>query len=160
MIETLRDLMAHKWHADALMLTAIRQNAAAAADPEILELLLHTLVSNRFWMLTVQGRPFDLEAESRAPASIDALIERYRSTQQEEAAWLTGATETDLANTVTHRYMPGSQFSTMEGLTQVCLHSQGHRSQIAKMFRRHGGQPPMTDYILWLVTRPAPEWSA
>ena len=160
MTETLRSLMAHKWHADAAMLSAIRGNEAAAGDPEIRDLLLHTLVSNRFWMLTVQGLPFDLDAESRAPASLDALIARYRSTQQEEAAWLAGATEAGLAKTVTHRFMPGSQFSTMEGLTQVCLHSQGHRSQIAKMFRRHGGQPPMTDYILWLVERPAPAWPA
>ena len=40
---------------------------------------------------------------------------------------------------------------------QVCMHSHGHRAQIAKMFRRHGGVPPMTDFIIWLVNKPAAE---
>jgi uncharacterized damage-inducible protein DinB len=38
---------------------------------------------------------------------------------------------------------------------QVCLHSHGHRAQAAKMLRRLGGEPPATDFILWLANRPA-----
>jgi uncharacterized damage-inducible protein DinB len=157
-IETLRDLMAHKWHADAAMLGTVRSTEAAAADPEIRELLLHMLISNRFWLLAAMGLPFVLETESQPSASLDALIQRYRETQAQEAAWLARATESDLAGTVTSRFFPGEEFSVLQGLTQVCMHSQGHRSQIAKMARRHGAQPPMTDYILWLVKRPAPDW--
>jgi hypothetical protein len=30
---------------------------------------------------------------------------------------------------------------------------QGHGSQLAKMLRRHGATPPVTDFILWLRER-------
>jgi uncharacterized damage-inducible protein DinB len=45
-------------------------------------------------------------------------------------------------------------------LLQVCLHSQGHRAQAAKLLRALGGTPPMLDFILWRVDRPAPPWPA
>ena len=35
------------------------------------------------------------------------------------------------------------------------MHSHGHRAQIAKIYRRLGGVPPMTDFILWVATRRA-----
>lgn len=158
MLDMLRDLIAHKWYADAATLSAVRSNDAAVADPEIGELMLHTLVSNRFWLAQARQVPFELEVEMQPPSSFEALIQRYRGTQAEEASWLLSATDADMARTVTSRFFPDETFTVFQGLTQVCLHSQGHRSQIAKMFRRHGGQPPMTDYILWLVKRPAPEW--
>jgi uncharacterized damage-inducible protein DinB len=160
MLDMLRDLIAHKWYADAAVLTAVRGNDAAAADPEIRELLLHVLVANRFWLANTREIPFDLEAETRAPESLDALIQRYRETQAEEAAWLATAAAPDLARPITSRFFPGETFSVLQGLTQVCMHSHGHRAQCAKMFRRHGGVPPMIDYILWLVKRPPAVWPA
>ena len=35
MLEMLRDLVAHKGHANAALLTAIRQHPAAVPDPEV-----------------------------------------------------------------------------------------------------------------------------
>ena len=70
----LRDLIAHKWYADAAMLTAVRGHEAAAADPEIRELMLHTLVSNRFWLAQARQVPFELEVETQPPASFDATV--------------------------------------------------------------------------------------
>ncbi len=160
MLDLLRDLMAHKWHADAAMLTAVRGNDAAAADPEIRELLLHTLLSNRFWLAQAREVPFELEIEASAPESLDALIGRYCETQGQEASCLTTASAADLARPITSHFFPGETFTVLQGLTQVCMHSQGHRAQCAKMFRRHGGVPPMTDYIIWLTNRPAPAWPA
>ena len=55
MLEMLRDLIAHKGHANAAVLAAIRQNEAAASDPELFELLHHILLANRFWLLSVLG---------------------------------------------------------------------------------------------------------
>jgi uncharacterized damage-inducible protein DinB len=46
-----------------------------------------------------------------------------------------------------------------QAIVQVCMHSQGHRAQCAKMLRRLGGAPPMTDFILWLANRAAPAQS-
>jgi hypothetical protein len=41
---------------------------------------------------------------------------------------------------------------------QVCMHSHGHRSQCATRLRALGGEPPVTDFIVWLNERPAPAW--
>jgi uncharacterized damage-inducible protein DinB len=158
MLEMLRDLVGHKGYANAAMLTAIRQNDAAARDSEIAELLHHILLAHRFWLLAVLRLPFVSEDESRISNSIDALIQRYRSTQTQESQWLATATEADLACVLESPLIPGSRCSVSQALMQVCLHSHGHRAQCAKLLRRHGGAPPTSDFIVWLASRPAAEW--
>ena len=160
MLELLRDLVDHKGHANAALLTAIRQSAPAAADPELWELRHHVLLANRFWLLAVVGHPFVLEDESRRAPSFDALVERYAGAQSQEAAWLRDATSDDLQRTLRSPLIPSGECSVAHALVQVCLHSHGHRAQAAKLLRRHGGTPPATDFILWLATRPAAEWPA
>ena len=96
MLQMLRDFVDHKGHANAALLTAIRQNASAASDPELWELLHHILLANRFWLLSVRELPFVLEDESRPAPSLSALVERYARTQAQEAMWLDTATAADL----------------------------------------------------------------
>jgi hypothetical protein len=123
MLEMLRDLVAHKGYANAAVLRAIRQNDAAASDPEVCELLHHVLVANRFWLLTVLGLPFVFEDESRPSSSFDALIQRYCSTQEQESTWLATATEADLARVLENPLIPGGKCSVSQALMQVCLHT-------------------------------------
>src|SRR3954467_6532933 len=92
MLEMLRDLIAHKGHANTAVLTAIQQNGAAASDPEVRELLHHVVLANRFWLLTILGLPFVLDAEAQPASSFDALVQRYAATQAQESAWLATAT--------------------------------------------------------------------
>jgi uncharacterized damage-inducible protein DinB len=157
-LEMLRDLVAHKGHANAALLTAIRQTPPAATDPELWELLHHILLANRFWLLTVLGLPFVYEDEARRSPSFDALVQRYRSTQAQEAAWLETATDADLERILEGTLIPNGACSVSEAFMQVCLHSHGHRAQCAKLLRRHGGAPPATDFILWLANRAGAEW--
>jgi len=162
MLQMLRDLVAHKGHANAALLNAIRQNAGAATDPEIWELLHHILLANRYWLLTVQGSPFVLENEARPSDTFDTLIERYRDNQAQESAWLETATEFDLERMLEDALIPNGRCSVAQAFMQVCLHSHGHRAQLAKLLRKHGGVPPATDFILWL-TRPPKDsylWSS
>lgn len=156
MLQMIRDLIAHKAYANSLMLTAIREHPDASRDPELRELLHHILVSNRFWTLTCLGLPFDRAQETIVPATLEALIENYDVTQHIENAWLAGATEAEMARMIDSPLIPGARCTVAQALMQVCMHSQGHRSQCAKMLRRLGGTPPMTDFILWLATRPVP----
>jgi uncharacterized damage-inducible protein DinB len=158
MLEMLHDMLAHKAHANAALLAAIRQNAAAAADSELCQLLEHILLANRFWLLSILGLPFVLADESRGPAAFDALGQRYSSTQQQESEWLATAAESDLARVMENALIPKGQCSVAQALVQVCLHSHGHRAQCAKLLRRHAGVPPLADFILWLTDRPTPEW--
>ena len=148
--------MAHKAYANSLMLSAIREHPQAATDPELLELLHHILVSNRFWTLTCLGLPFDRAQETIVPATLDALIESYDATQRDESAWMARATEPEMSRTIDSPLIPGARCTVAQAMMQVCMHSQGHRSQCAKMLRRLGGTPPMTDFILWLANRSVP----
>ena len=155
MLPLLRDLVAHKGHANHTLLEAIRQHETARDDAGIVALLHHVLVANRFWHLTMVGEPFDAEKELQPPESLDAVIAGFESLQAREEAWLSGLSEADVNRVLEMPHIPGGRCSVAEGLTQVCMHSQGHRSQIAKMYRALGGTPPMTDFILWVAQRPA-----
>lgn len=158
MLDMLRDLVAHKGHANATLLRAVRQNAAAAADPELLELFHHILIANRFWLLTIVGMPFVYEEEARPASSFDALVQRYAAMQAREQAWLDAAAAADLTRVLESASIPNGRCSVAQALLQVCLHSHGHRAQAAKLLRRHGGAVPPTDFILWLASRPAADW--
>lgn len=160
MLDTLRDLIAHKGHANAAMLAAIRDSADAAGDQEVVDLLHHILLANRFWLLTVIGAPFVVEHEARPASSLAELTERYRDTQEQETAWLATASEADLARVLESPLIPGTRCSVTQAWIQVCLHSLGHRAQCAKLLRRHGEVPPSTDFISWLPERAAAQWLA
>lgn len=160
MLQMIRDLVAHKGHANAALLHAVRQHGAAQADAELRELLHHILLANRFWLLSALGLPFVHDEEARPAPSLDALIERYARTQAQESAWLDAATPGDLDRTLTSPLIPNGACSVAQGYLQVCLHSHGHRAQAAKILRSHGATPPVTDYILWLATRAPAEWPA
>ncbi|CAN5718729.1 DinB family protein [soil metagenome] len=155
MLQMTRDLIAHKEYANTEMLTAIRDHPEASNDRELLELLHHILVSNRFWTLTCQALPFDREQEIIVPETLDELIRNYEATQREENAWVASLSEVDLVRMIDSPLIAGARCTLAQALMQVCMHSQGHRAQCAKMLRRFGGTPPMTDFILWLANRTA-----
>jgi uncharacterized damage-inducible protein DinB len=158
MLQTLRDLVDHKGYANAALLGAIWQNAAAAGNPDLWELLHHVLLANRFWLLSVLGLPFALEEEAAHAPSFAGLVQRYASTQAQESAWFETATDADLARVLKSPSIPGGECLVAQAFMQVCLHSHGHRAQAAKLLRAHGGTPPAADFIVWLVSRPKPDW--
>jgi uncharacterized damage-inducible protein DinB len=157
-LEALRDLVAHKGYANAAILGVVGENGAAADDRELIALLHHVLLSNRFWILAILGLPFAADDESRLSHSFDELVQRFSSTQEQESRWLAAATEADLTRVLRGPLIPGGKCSVAEALLQVCMHSHGHRAQIAKRLRQHGAVPPTTDFINWLTNRPAAAW--
>jgi uncharacterized damage-inducible protein DinB len=159
MLDMLRDLVAHKGHANAALLNAVRRNAAAVADRELWDLLHHVLLANRFWLLAILESPFVLDDEARPSPSFDALITRFASLQDQEGRWLAAAAAADLERMLVNEHIPNGTCSVAQALLQVCLHSHGHRSQCAKLLRRHGGAPPPSDFIAWLTTRPRADWT-
>ena len=103
-------------------------------------------------------RPFVLDDESRRPASVEDIVQKYRVTHEIELAWLATASETDLTRMLENPFIPGARCSVSQAWMQVCLHSHGHRAQCAKLLRRYGGVPPATDFISWLPDRPTANW--
>src|SRR5918995_7450912 len=105
MLSMLRDLVAHKGHANASLLSVVQRNERAASDSDIIDLLQHVLVANRFWSCAVRRVPFVPAPDEDAPRTCDALVEAYQRTQQEEAAWLNAATEADCAAVLEHPFI-------------------------------------------------------
>jgi uncharacterized damage-inducible protein DinB len=157
-LDMLRDLVAHKGYANASFLSSVQGSKDAAQDPEVRELLHHILVSNRFWTSSILGLPFNVEEELRSSRTLDELVDAFRKTQDLETSWLERATEADLRGTIEDARIPGGKRTVAEALMQVCLHSQGHRAQGAKLLRKHGVTPPSTDFILWVAHRNKAEW--
>lgn len=81
-------------------------------------------------------------------------MDAYAALQEREEAWVGSLAAAEFERVLETPHIPGGSCTVAEGVTQVCLHSQGHRAQIAKMFRALGGMPPMTDFILWVTQRP------
>lgn len=160
MLDLLRDLVAHKGWANAAMLSAVREYWAAASDRELDALLHHVLLANRFWILAILGLPFAAEDESSPSRSFDELVQRFSNTQEQESKWLAAAAEADLTRVLRDPLIPGGYCSVAEAVMQVCMHSHGHRAQIAKRLRHHGATPPTTDFIWWLASRPEAAWPA
>ncbi len=158
MVAIFRELFHHQAHADASMLMAIKRHQAASNDPELRKLFHHILVAHRFWIHLCQGLPFSVEAENVVPATLDKIVARFQATQMQELVWLDQLEASDLARVLESQYIPGRQVTLGEALTQVCLHSHGHRAQCATRLRMLGGEPPPTDYILWVSDRPHPAW--
>jgi uncharacterized damage-inducible protein DinB len=158
MLALIRDLFRHQAYADASMLNAIGKHEPAAADRELRVLLHHILIAHRFWIHLGQRLPFSADDEAEVPTSLEPLVARYRDTHVLEQAWLERLDESDLACTLESAYLPGRRVTLSEALIQVCLHSQGHRSQCASRLRALGGAPPTLDFVLWLQDRPAPVW--
>lgn len=153
MLTMLRDLIAHKGHANASFLAIVRVNDRAASDPEVLGLLHHILIANRFWVCAVRRTPFVADVEVNIARDAEALAKAHETTHEEETAWLAAATEADCSALLDDPLIPGGRCSVAQALMQICLHSHGHRAQLAKLLRRHGIVPPQSDFILWLRDR-------
>lgn len=158
MLAMLQDLIQHKGCANAALLKAIRQHAAAAQDPELRQLLHHIILADRFWLYLMRGVPFAHEAESQAPNSLAAIAALCRETHAQEVAWFAQVQEAELARLVETPFIPGQSYTVAQALMQVCLHSHGHRAQCATRLRLLGGTPPPMDFVLWLKDRSAPDW--
>jgi uncharacterized damage-inducible protein DinB len=158
MLALLQDLVKHKAFANASLLRAVRHHPAAAQDGELRRLLHHVILANRFWLALILGLYFRHEEESQVPESLDAIADQYRETHALELEWISNSQEPDLARMLDTPFIPGRSFSVAQALTQVCLHSHGHRAQCAMRLRLLGGVPPAMDFVHWLGERPTADW--
>lgn len=158
MLALLLDLVGHKAYANASLLRAVRQHQAAARDDELRKLLHHIILANRFWLALSLGLPFRHEEESCVPETLEAIAEQYRETHALESEWISGVQEADLTRMLETPFIPGRSFSVAQVLTQVCLHSHGHRAQCSMRLRLLGGTPPAMDFHDWLGERPTADW--
>src|SRR6185437_15046031 len=150
MLRFIDQLIRHKWWANSNLLRSIEQHPTALDDPELRRLLHHILVANRYWILLTLGQSFVDEKEKRIPESHAALMDQFRDTEQLEIDWLSQITENELDRQIQPRALPGITISVAQAMTQVALHSHGHRSQCTTRLRALGGDPTPMDFVLWV----------
>ena len=153
MLQLLTDLVEHKIYANTMLLRVVREHSIAAKDVELRTLLHHIIVSNRFWLFLLLDRPFAREQEIVCPDSLDVVDALYAEAHELEREWLARLDENELASMVTWPRRPEVRFTVAQVMSQVCLHSQGHRAQCATRLRALGGEPPTLDFIHWAAER-------
>jgi uncharacterized damage-inducible protein DinB len=159
----LRDFYDHQVWADAEHARAIGMHPQAREDQAIRNRLHHIAQVQRalLWAVGDRKGPFAFTKPEDFPAFEDLL--RYsREYHDGVRAFLSDVGHARLEEPVTIPWFkdPPLTISVTEALTQCALHSHYHRGQNATRLRELGGEPPMTDLIVWYWKgRPGPSWS-
>lgn len=155
------ELYAHQEWADAEHWRAFELHPRALADKAICERLLHIhQVQYAFlWITGPKTSGFAFRKMEDFPNMVDLkeYARRYHAAAGES---LHGLDEVKLEEVVEAPWFtPPVKLSRRQALTQAAMHSHYHRGQNATRLRELGGEPPMTDFIIWLRKgKPAGEW--
>ena len=160
MKDLLRELFGHQAWADAQHWQAIEASPAAAADPAIRDRLHHIHLVQRAFLAIERAEP--LTHMSLADyAGLSELKAEARRYHEAAARFIDAATEERLAERMPVPWFkePPLEISVGEAMLQAVMHSHYHRGQNATRLRELGGEPPLTDIIIWWwQARPAPRW--
>lgn len=157
----LDELYAHQEWADAEHWRAFEAHPAALADKAIRERLLHIhLVQHAFlWIMGPRTSEFSFKKMEDFPSM--AELKTYARQGLAEISALLKKTDQDCMEEVIEVvwFKPPLKISRRHALTQAAMHSHYHRGQNATRLRELGGDPPMTDFIVWLRDeKPAARW--
>ena len=160
MDELLTDLLAHQAWADAEHWRALEALPAALADDAVRHRLVHIHVVQNAFVALVSGET----PRRRHLTDFDgaAALKRYARTGHEAAAsFIAGVRTERLGEAIAVPWIkdPPAVVTVRQALTQAVMHSQYHRGQNAARMRRLGGEPPLTDLVVWYARgRPEPRW--
>jgi uncharacterized damage-inducible protein DinB len=158
----LRDFYDHQVWADAEHARAIGAHAEARDDRAIRNRLHHIAHVQRAFLWTVgdEATSFAFTRPEDFPSFED--LQRYSCEYHDEVrAFLAAVSDARLEEPVTIQWFkdPPLIITVTEALTQCAMHSHYHRGQNATRLRELGGEPPMTDLIVWYWKgRPLPVW--
>jgi len=149
MIEPMQKLFAY----DMWSISRILDSLLSSSSPNqrALGLLAHLLVSEKIWLLRLQGQ--DTSAIDKSPELSLAECESLaKENQRAYADFLGSLNKDDLDWLVKYRNFSGTKFDTAMGdiLTHVVLHGTYHRGQIATAMRAAGLIPVDTDFITFV----------
>jgi uncharacterized damage-inducible protein DinB len=157
----LTELYAHQEWADAEHWRAFEAHPPALADKAIRERLLHIhQVQYAFLWITgprTAGFAFKKLEDFPSMADLKQYARRYHASVGD---LLKGLEQDQLEELVEAPWFtPPVKLSRRHALTQAAMHSHYHRGQNATRLRELGGEPPMTDFIIWLRNgQPAAQW--
>jgi uncharacterized damage-inducible protein DinB len=157
------DLYGHQAWADAELWRAIEAHPAASTDEVIRNRLHHIHIVQRAfrWIVSARELPFAMTAAADFQA-LDDLKAYAREYHDEMRRYLDTLDDDVLEKKIDILWFkdPPLHITVGEALTQCAMHSHHHRAQNATRLRELGGEPPMTDLIVWYWKgRPTPRWT-
>lgn len=160
MRDYLIDLYRHQEWADAAHWRAFEALPASLSDKALWERLHHIHLVQRFFLAI--ARREDLQAlKITKPgdyATPDALKTYAQDYHRAACEFLGTCDAGQLKSSITVPWFkdPSLDLPIEQALLQAAMHSQYHRGQNATRLRELGGEPPLTDYIVWLWKDKAP----
>jgi len=159
-LDHLNELFQHAEWADAENYRALLACKAATEDAGNRARLHHVHMVQHLFLQLWRGR--DPEATQAADyASLTALRIYGRMVHELTGVFLAELTVERLEEPVFVPWFKDADFrpSLRQTMHQVIEHGAYHRGQAASRLRDLGGDPPTTDYIVWLWKgRPAARW--
>jgi uncharacterized damage-inducible protein DinB len=166
-LETLGELFKHMEWADAKVWTAVLAHAQSAADLNFKERLYHIHMVQRAFLKVWKGEAFK-PVDAASFADLRALLTWSREGYAEFNEYTSGLGGMEMKRPIV---MPWIEMfekrlgrkadapTFHETLLQVAMHSAYHRGQVSTKLREFGGEPPLTDFIVWVwAGKPQPEW--
>lgn len=166
MMDRLLELYAHMEWADAITWTSVLKCDAALSDDPVRARLHHLHMVQRafsnIWRNVphTSGAGRDLSLQQLLP-----WAREYHTTVQDylktvDSARLDAELVVPWAASISKMLGRDATPTTLgETILQAVLHSTYHRGQIATRLKELGGQPQLSDYIVWLWSgKPAAAW--
>lgn len=155
----LLDLVAYgEWATDRLttamraLSDADRRRRDESAFGSLLGTYTHLVAAEWVWLTRWKGTNPPAPPAWVGVAGFEEIVAHLRAVERERAAMLVRLNDADLARPVAYRTFAGAeQVTPFAALVRhVVNHGTYHRGQISMRVRQLGGQPPSTDYIVWL----------
>ena len=155
-VDELRTLFAYDSWANDLLLQVIKalpeeavRRDLGTSHQSLLGTLVHIVAAEEIWLSRWKGAPRSKLTCLEEIASLDALLEWWRTVRAERDSYIASLGEADLERemevtspagaTYRHRYA--------DMFRHLANHSTYHRGQAAAMLRQLGEKPPSTDLI-------------
>jgi uncharacterized damage-inducible protein DinB len=162
-VTVLTDLFGHQEWADAEHWRAIQACPDALSDARIKLRLHHIHVVQRALAWVVGSRDKGFEITTVEDFTDPELLKKYAQEYHVRIVpELLALTPEQLARRVAIPWFkdPPLELRVEEALLQCVMHSHYHRGQNATKLRERGGEPPMTDLIVWYWKgKPAADWT-
>ena len=152
MLKVVQDLFDYDGWANGRILDFLK--SAQSTNRQALRLLAHLLVSEKIWLLRLQGE--DTSAVNKSPElSLEECVRLADEMREAFSDYLGSLSEDDLNASLTYKNFAGAEFRThvREILMHVAQHGTYHRGQIATAVRATGVSPVNTDYINFVRER-------
>jgi uncharacterized damage-inducible protein DinB len=154
------ELIAHQDWADAEHWKAIEQCDAALNDAQLKTRLHHLhFVQHAFLAILRSDPAFSMTKPEDFATMNDLKLYAIRFHEEMQTLQISEAL---LAKPVTIPWFknPPLTLSAEHAIMQQTMHSHYHRAQNATRLRELGGEPPLTDFIVWIWKgQPEAHWS-